>query len=292
MSTRWCCNTVKRNERRNEIRFSNRQHKIQKKTCINRHIIKYYVVTEHILFHGVAMETDFWRMRRSFADLPPLIHWPVTVVRASSTSAQSIRINRKHVSKETIAKNIKSFLQERERERERTRRETAWKWLAEILVYSPSFHNLCCQYLTGSWQGRPGCDYLLLWVYTQAASVSVCACICHREWLFLLFFVVVFWGVCGVCLRGSTLFSYSLCVFFLPGMSLVPGRQMSVFSHRGNKAVMASHLLQYLGKATEVAVRKMLGLPQVQDHSSGAGFGGKVVKIPKRVIMWNQREVG
>lgn len=111
------------------------------------------------------------------------------------------------------------------------------------------------------------------------------AFVIENDFSCFFFVVVVFWGVCGVCLRGSTLFSYSLCVFFLPGMSLVPGRQMSVFSHRGNKAVMASHLLQYLGKATEVAVRKMLGLPQVQDHSSGAGFGGKVVKIPKRVIM-------
>lgn len=204
MSTRWCCNTVKRNERRNEIRFSNRQHKIQKKTCINRHIIKYYVVTEHILFHGVAMETDFWRMRRSFADLPPLIHWPVTVVRASSTSAQSIRINRKHVSKETIAKNIKSFLQERERERERTRRETAWKWLAEILVYSPSFHNLCCQYLTGSWQGRPGCDYLL--TSLSAHTGSFCECVCvhlSSRMTFPAFFLLLFFGVCVGCVWGG-----------------------------------------------------------------------------------------
>lgn len=32
--------------------------KMQKKICINRHIIKYYVITEHILTHGVSMETD------------------------------------------------------------------------------------------------------------------------------------------------------------------------------------------------------------------------------------------
>lgn len=214
MSTRWCCNTVKRNERRNEIRFSNRQHKIQKKTCINRHIIKYYVVTEHILIHGVAMETDFWRMRRSFADLPPLIHWPVTVVRASSTSAQSIRINRKHVSKETIAKNIKSFLQERERERERTRRETAWKWLAEILVYSPSFHNLCCQYLTGLWQGRPGCDYLLTSLSVHTGSFCECVCVhLSSRMTFPAFFCCCFLGcVWGVFEGVHPLFIFTLCL--------------------------------------------------------------------------------
>lgn len=51
---------------------------------------------------------------------------------------------------------------------------------------------------------------------------------------------------------------------------------------------MASHLLQHLGQATEVAVWKVLRLPQVQDHTSGTGFGGKVVQIPecdKAVVM-------
>ena len=56
---------------------------------------------------------------------------------------------------------------------------------------------------------------------------------------------------------------------------------MSVFNRSRNKAVMASHLLQYLGQTTEVAIRKMLGLPQVQDYSRRTGFGGKVVKIPE-----------
>lgn len=45
---------------------------------------------------------------------------------------------------------------------------------------------------------------------------------------------------------------------------------------------MASHLLQHLGQATEVAVWKVLRLPQVQDHTRGTGFGGKVVQIPKQ----------
>jgi len=74
-------------------------------------------------------------------------------------------------------------------------------------------------------------------------------------------------------------------IFFLcllpPWNVTLPGGQMSVLSHCRNKAVMASHLLQYLGKATEIAIGKMLGFPQIQDHSSGTGFSGKVVKIPE-----------
>ncbi len=65
---------------------------------------------------------------------------------------------------------------------------------------------------------------------------------------------------------------------------------MSVFGRCRNKAVMASHLFQNLGQPTEVAIRKMLGLPQVQDHSRGTGFGGEVVKIPE--WMTNQRGMG
>lgn len=66
----------------------------------------------------------------------------------------------------------------------------------------------------------------------------------------------------------------------------LPDGQVSVFVRCRNKAVMASHLLQHLRQATEVAIRKMLGLPQVQDHSCGTWFGGKVVQIPawKNVI--------
>lgn len=63
---------------------------------------------------------------------------------------------------------------------------------------------------------------------------------------------------------------------------LQPDIQVSMFGHRGNEAVMASHLLQYLGQAAEVAVRKMLGLPQVQNDSRRARFGSKVVQIPER----------
>lgn len=55
----------------------------------------------------------------------------------------------------------------------------------------------------------------------------------------------------------------------------------SVFAHGRNEAVVASHFLQHLGQATEVAVWKVLRLPQVQDHTRGTGFGGKVVQIPE-----------
>lgn len=56
-----------------------------------------------------------------------------------------------------------------------------------------------------------------------------------------------------------------------------------MFPHGGNEAVVASHLLQHLGQTTQVAVWKVLRLPQVQDHARGTGFGGKVVEISERV---------
>lgn len=54
---------------------------------------------------------------------------------------------------------------------------------------------------------------------------------------------------------------------------------------------MAPHLLQNLGQAPEVAIGKMLGLPQVQDDSRRTGFGGKVVKIPEGMIVIEQRQI-
>lgn len=38
------------------------QKKQKKKICINRHIIKYYVITEHVLVHGAAMILEKWGM--------------------------------------------------------------------------------------------------------------------------------------------------------------------------------------------------------------------------------------
>ena len=52
---------------------------------------------------------------------------------------------------------------------------------------------------------------------------------------------------------------------------------VSVVGRHGKQAVMASHLLEHLGQAVEVAVGKMLGFPQVQDHPRRTGLGGKVV---------------
>lgn len=97
--------------------FHNRQHKIQKKICINRHIIKYYVITEHILIHGVAMEIGFgeWEMIPLIQALPL---WPfiashyllnLSIARASSTypHSPSKKQKRTAVSRETRAKNIR-----------------------------------------------------------------------------------------------------------------------------------------------------------------------------------------
>lgn len=130
--------------------------------------------------------------------------------------------------------------------------------MTEILVYPPSFYTLCCQCLTGSWLSRPSCFFLLTSPSTHTLRVCVCVCFFRRPPLLFFF----------LCLPP-------------PWNVTLPGGQMSVFSRYRNKAVMASHLLQYLGQAAQVAVRKMLGLPQVQDHSRRAGFGGEVVKIPE-----------
>lgn len=65
-------------------------------------------------------------------------------------------------------------------------------------------------------------------------------------------------------------------------MSRYLAGRMSVFSRGGYEAVVASHLLQHLGQATQVAVGKVLGLPQVQDHPRGTGFGGEIVQVPAR----------
>ena len=67
---------------------------------------------------------------------------------------------------------------------------------------------------------------------------------------------------------------------------------MSVLIHCGNKAVMTSHLLQYLSEATEIAIWEMLGFPQIQDHSRRTGFGGEVVEIPARERVTEQRWIG
>lgn len=56
---------------------------------------------------------------------------------------------------------------------------------------------------------------------------------------------------------------------------------LSVLASRGHQAVVASHLLQDLRQAAQVAVGEVLGLPQVQDHAGGAGLGGKVVEVPE-----------
>ena len=99
-STGRCYDTVKHNGNKmwgHRKIFHNRQHKIQKKICINRHIIKYYVITEHILIHGVAMEIGFgeWEMIPLIQALPL---WPfiashyllnLSIARASSTHPHS-----------------------------------------------------------------------------------------------------------------------------------------------------------------------------------------------------------
>lgn len=221
-----------------------------------------------------------WRVRDASSDssLAPLILWPLIVYHFSDCclwQGHRAHIRTVHpnnwtaVSKETRAKNIKSLYQ-----RERgTARE---KWLAEILVYPPSFYTLCCQCLTGSWLSRPGCFCLLSSLSVHKRGIWECVC-----------------AFISVMPNDSPAFWASSLIFFLcllpPWNVTLPGGQMSVFSHCRNKAIMASHLLQYLGQATEVAIGKMLGLPQVQDDSRRTGFCGKVVKIPEWMIVTEYR---
>lgn len=58
-------NIVEAQRKHSEIRMKSKKKNGKKKipTCINRHIIKYYVVTEHTLVHGFDMEADSWRVR-------------------------------------------------------------------------------------------------------------------------------------------------------------------------------------------------------------------------------------
>lgn len=111
--------------------------KKRKKLCINRHIIKYNVITEHIFIHGVAMETDFWRVRDASSDpsRAPRILWPLIgchylacwqgATASSVQSAQSIQTSWTADSKVTRAKNIKSSYQRGEPpEREMNDRES------------------------------------------------------------------------------------------------------------------------------------------------------------------------
>lgn len=121
-----------------------------------------------------------------------------------------------------------STVPEREREKRGTARE---KWLAEILVYPTSLYTLCCQCLTGSWLSRPRCFYLLTSMIAHAQHLSLYM----RSSMPFLF-----------CLHVSLSLVFFLCQH-PPWSVTLPARKVSVLSHWRNKAVMASHLLQYLG---------------------------------------------
>lgn len=48
----------------------------------------------------------------------------------------------------------------------------------------------------------------------------------------------------------------------------------------GHQHLTLAHLLQGTGQAVEVPVILLESFPEVQDHTRGAGFGGKVVQVP------------
>ena len=229
------------------IRYKNKT-KNKPKICINRHIIKYYVITEHVLVHG----DWFWRVRDAPSDLEafaPLIVWPLMVSHSSRFfffflffflwHGHHPHIRTVHpnnwtaVSKETRAKNIKLLYQsKRERERERARereRESEWKraarekWLAESLVYPPSFYTLCCQCLTGSWLSRPNCFYpLYLSAHTRSYQ-RVCTCVCRYDVIWLS----CFRGVNSLPPTRLFFFLIFLFIYFLtspsfPGLCRAP----------------------------------------------------------------------
>lgn len=141
----------------------------------------------------------------------------------------SLSKKRTAVSKETAAKNIR-LLYRRERE----------EWLAENLVYPSKFlHPLLPMF---NWVMAEQTKSFL-----PLQSDWICFCLCHCDAKYLFSF-----RICPSLKYMSPTFSMG-CV--------TPWWQMSVLGVGGNKGVMASHLLQHLGQATQVAIWEMLGFP-------------------------------
>lgn len=199
------------------------------------------------------MEADSWRVR-SVCVLKAVCFNILTSKNNTSllasigkreifTSAQSVKLPDSCFQGNCWAKNMVWWW------RERRRREgpARGKRLAEFSIYPSSFYTISCQRFIRIMTGRPG----------------FCSWSHHRSVLSFYFPpflepVLPSWNV------------------------LLHDGAASVIPHGGNEAVVASHLLQHLGQTTQVAVWKVLRLPQVQDHARGTGFGGKVVEISER----------
>ena len=151
-------------------------------------------------------------------------------------SAQSIQITGQLFPRKLEPKISSCCTRARERERERERaserereRESEWKraarekWLAESLVYPPSFYTLCCQCLTGSWLSRPNCFYpLYLSAHTRSYQ-RVCTCVCRYDVIWLS----CFRGVNSLPPTRLFFFLIFLFIYFLtspsfPGLCRAP----------------------------------------------------------------------
>lgn len=67
----------------------------------------------------------------------------------------------------------------------------------------------------------------------------------------------------------------------LPAYTGWGGSAVPIRGH-GHQHLALAHLLQGTCQAVEVPVVLLQSLPEVQDHTRGARFGGKVVQVPER----------
>lgn len=65
-----------------------------------------------------------------------------------------------------------------------------------------------------------------------------------------------------------------------PWQPAVWGSSAVPIGGHGHQHLTLAHLLQGTGQAVEVPVILLESFPEVQDHTRGAGFGGKVVQVP------------
>lgn len=158
-STRRCYDTVKHNDWRNKKCEDTAQSvltgslKYNKKICINRHV-KYYLITEHILICGAAMETEFgeWEM---LLLIQASILWSFDLWYSVCTKtvvcgkgiihifAQSIQITGQLFPRKLEPKILSRCTREREREREEQPERNDWqRFLFTLQVFTPFVANV------------------------------------------------------------------------------------------------------------------------------------------------------
>lgn len=139
----------------------------KKPTRINRHIIKYYVVTEHTLVHGFDMEADSWRVR-SVSSGPKAVCFNILTSKNNTSLLVRVVVYReegalhictvRQITRQLFPRKLLSQKYRVMIERERRRREgpARGKRLAEFSFYPSSFYTICCQKFVRIMTGRPG----------------------------------------------------------------------------------------------------------------------------------------